>query len=79
MIIAKVGRRGQISLPREIRERLGLQEGDRLAFVDQDLEVVLKPLKRSLLDLRGSICVSGRQNFDAIRRKVLKRVAKSDS
>jgi len=79
MIIAKVGRRGQISLPREIRERLGLQEGDRLAFVDQDLEVVLKPLKRSLLDLRGSIGVSGRQNFDAIRRKVLKRVAKSDS
>ncbi len=29
MIIAKVGRRGQITLPREIRERLGLQERDR--------------------------------------------------
>ncbi len=79
MIIGKVGRRGQIVLPREIRERLGLQEGDRLAFVDQDFEVVLKPLKRSLLDLRGSISVSGRQNFDAIRRKVLKRAAKSES
>ncbi len=79
MIIGKVGRRGQITLPREIRERLGLQEGDRLAFVDQDLEVVLKPLKRPLLDLRGSISVSGRQDFDAIRRKVLKRAAKSES
>ena len=79
MIIGKVGRRGQITLPREIRERLVLQEGDRLTFVDQDLEVVLKPLKRSLLDLRGSISVSGRQNFKAIRRQVLKRAAKSES
>ena len=71
MIVSKVGRRGQITLPRAIRRRLNLQEGDRVAFVSRGEEIVLQPLTRTLLDLRGSVPVSEPQDFDAIRRQVI--------
>jgi AbrB family looped-hinge helix DNA binding protein len=71
MNISKVGRRGQITLPRAIREQLGLHEGDRLAFVSKGEDVVLLPLTRSLLDLRGSLPVSEAQDSDAVRRQAI--------
>ena len=71
MNISKVGRRGQIAIPRLIRQELNLQEGDRLAFVRRGTEVVLQPLKTTLSDFRGSIPVSEPQDFDAIRQQVL--------
>jgi AbrB family looped-hinge helix DNA binding protein len=41
---AKVGRRGQITLPKEVRERLSLEEGQRLAFVSAEEGVTLLPM-----------------------------------
>jgi AbrB family looped-hinge helix DNA binding protein len=73
MNVSKVGRRGQIAIPRLIRQELNLQEGDRLAFVRRGDEVVLQPLKTTLSDFRGSIPVSEPQDFDAIRQQVLDR------
>ena len=70
MIISKIGRRGQITLPRLIRRWLSLQEGDRVAFVRRGDEIILQPLTQSLLDLRGSIPVSEPQDFDTIRQQV---------
>jgi AbrB family looped-hinge helix DNA binding protein len=71
MTVSKIGRRGQITLPRTIRQRLGLQEGDRVAFVRRGNEILLQPLNRTLLDLRGSVPVSEPQDFSAIRRQVV--------
>lgn len=76
MIVSKVGRRGQITLPRAIRHRLNLQEGDRVAWLSKGEEVVLQPLTRTLLDLRGSVPVSEPQDFDAIRRRVIEEHAR---
>lgn len=75
MNVSKVGRRGQIAIPRLIRQELNLQEGDRLAFVRRGDEVVLQPLKTTLSDFRGSISVSEPQDFEAIRQQVLDRRA----
>jgi AbrB family looped-hinge helix DNA binding protein len=76
MLISEVGRRGQVTLPRAIRRRLNLQEGDRVAYVSRGEEVVLLPLTRTLLDLRGSVPLSEPQDFDAIRRKVVEEHAR---
>jgi len=70
MNISKVGRRGQISIPSQVRQEMGLQEGDRIAFIRRGDEVVLQPLKQTLLDLRGSVPVDGPQDFGAIRQQV---------
>ena len=70
MITANVGRRGQITLPRALRHWLKIQEGDHVACMQRGGEVIMQPLTQTLFDLRGSIPVSGSQDFTAIRRQV---------
>lgn len=64
---AKVGRRGQLTLPKEIRAALKLNEGDYVAFVEKDGEFILRPMRGTLRDLRGSVPVSTPQDFRALR------------
>ena len=67
----KIGRRGQITIPRAVRNWLQIDEGDRIAFIQQGDRVLIQPLTQTLLDLRGSIAVDGPQNFGVIRQYVL--------
>lgn len=76
MLSTKVGRRGQITLPKEVRQKIHLQEGDQIAFIIDGEQVVIKPITQTLLNLRGSIPVTGEQDFDAIRKQVLAKRAK---
>jgi len=71
MITATVGRRGYITIPRNIRRQIGIKEGDRVTLVVQGDHIVLRPITQTLLDLRGSVPVTGPQDFDAIRKEVL--------
>ncbi len=73
MLATRVGRRGQIVLPKEVRRKIKVAEGDQIAFVIDGEQVVIKPVKHSLLDLRGRVCVSGEQDFDSIRSQVKTR------
>jgi AbrB family looped-hinge helix DNA binding protein len=38
-----VSSKGQITIPQEIRTRLGLKEGDRVEFVIEDDKTILRP------------------------------------
>jgi len=67
----RVGRRGQITVPKAIRQALGIAEGDHVTFVEREGEVVLRPVRHSLRDLRGSVPVDGPQDFAAVRERVL--------
>ena len=79
MITTKVGRRGQITLPRLVRRQTGIKEGDRIALILQGDQVVIRPLTQTLLDLRGSVPVAGEQDFAAIRHQVLAERARRES
>ena len=83
MIIGTVGRRGQMTVPRQIRRSLNLEAGDRIAFVQRGDEVILQPLTSTLLDLRGSVPVDEPQDFATIRNQVLqnhaRKVAESEA
>lgn len=70
MTTARMGRRGQITLPRDVRERLGLSEGQRIAFVIKGDDVTLQPLTATLRNLRGSVRVDGPQDFNEVRQAV---------
>ena len=71
MLTVKIGRRGQITVPRTIRRQLGLKEGDSLAIISSENQVILRPLTQTLLDLRGSIPVEEPQDFEEIRKRVI--------
>jgi antitoxin PrlF len=48
--------KGQVTVPREIRDRLGLKSGDKMAFTMlSDGTVVMRPKTRRLADLGGAI------------------------
>jgi AbrB family looped-hinge helix DNA binding protein len=54
MPTATVTSKGQITLPRQVREHLRLTEGDRVDFViEPGGEVLLRPVGRSVLELFG--------------------------
>ena len=42
MYVARVTRKGQVTIPKEIREKLGIKEGDYVAFIIEDNKVILK-------------------------------------
>jgi AbrB family looped-hinge helix DNA binding protein len=79
MVTIKIGRRGQITIPRDIRRQLGLQEGDAIALIPQEGQAILLPITQTLLELRGSVPVKGTQDFAEIRRKVIAERAKKGS
>lgn len=45
--------KGQITVPKEVRDRLDLKAGDRIVFVISDKEVTFRPATSSLRDLYG--------------------------
>jgi AbrB family looped-hinge helix DNA binding protein len=72
-----ITRKGQITIPKEIRDQLNAKEGQKVAFFVRGEEVVLKVVKGSILDLKGSVKPRSRpEDFDGIRRSVRKAVSR---
>ena len=56
MSIATVTSKGQVTIPKEVRDALHLKQGDRLEFVvDADGTVRIQPLKVDVRDLFGIV------------------------
>jgi antitoxin PrlF len=54
MPTATVTTKGQVTIPKEVREHLGIDTGDRLAFlVQQDGTVTVTPLTHHVRELGG--------------------------
>ncbi|MBV8603718.1 MAG: type II toxin-antitoxin system PrlF family antitoxin [Pelomonas sp.] len=52
--------KGQVTVPRAVREQLGLQAGDKIAWsVLSNGTVVLRPKTRRLVDLMGILTAPG--------------------
>jgi antitoxin PrlF len=68
MAIATLTSKGQTTVPRDIRERLGLEPGDELHFtLLPNGTVVMRAKKRSLAALAGSLHVPGRRPVSPAR------------
>jgi AbrB family looped-hinge helix DNA binding protein len=76
MAASTVTRKGQITIPKTIRDRLGVREGEKVLFVMRGDEVVLKVLRGTILDLKGSVKATAHpEDFDGIRRSVKQAVS----
>ena len=49
MDVAPVGEKGQVTIPRLVRDLLEVKPGDRIAFVNKDNEIVLRKSKTKRL------------------------------
>lgn len=56
MVTATLTTKGQITIPKSVRDSLHLHSGDRIAFVlHGDSEAVLKPITKSVDDVFGML------------------------
>jgi AbrB family looped-hinge helix DNA binding protein len=61
MATAAVTSKGQITIPVEVREDLGLKTGDRVSFIKgENGEYILRPKTGSIMNLRGIIKWTGK-------------------
>ncbi len=74
MLKAKVTQKGQVTIPKKIRDWLQIQPQDEIIFIRRGEEVVIKRVN-SLLGLQGSVSVQSEQDFDAVREQVRKKIA----
>lgn len=62
MPIATLTTKGQVTIPKEVRDHLELETGDRVSFVIQDDgSVMVRPLTRPVQDLAGLLQRPGRR------------------
>jgi AbrB family looped-hinge helix DNA binding protein len=61
MADAVVNSKGQITIPAEVRRKLGLKPGDLVMFYENESgDVVFRPKTGSIMDLQGCVKWTGR-------------------
>jgi AbrB family looped-hinge helix DNA binding protein len=76
MSFSTVTQKGQVTIPKVIRDRLGVKEGEKVLFVLRGEEVVLKVIRGNILDLKASVKAQAHpENFEAIRKSVKRFVS----
>lgn len=68
--ILECSKSGQITLPQELRKRLGLEPGGKVLLTDRSGRFELRSLGGSILDWYGAVSVDGSQDWKSIKRQV---------
>jgi AbrB family looped-hinge helix DNA binding protein len=79
MVTATLTSKGQITIPKTVRESLHLHTGDRVAFVvHSDAEAVLKPITKSVDEVFGCLHSAGQPTLtvEEMNAAVAKRMRK---
>jgi len=62
-----ISRKGQVTVPQEIRIRLGLKEGDRVEFVVEGGKTVIRPIRAAENPFEAYAGVLGGAFSDGVR------------
>ena len=77
MVTATLTSKGQLTIPKAIRDSLHLHTGDRIAFiVHGDSEAVMKPVTKSVDEVFGRLHTAGqpRRSVEEMKAAVAKRM-----
>lgn len=72
--VARVSVRGQVAVPRAVREKLRIKEGDTIIFEERDGEIYIRKI-RNFLDMEGTL-PSLKLSTDEMRDRAMKEMAK---
>ncbi|MDA8215725.1 MAG: AbrB/MazE/SpoVT family DNA-binding domain-containing protein [Nitrospiraceae bacterium] len=79
MPIAVLTSKGQMTIPKEVRNALNLKPAEKVVIVLEGDHAVIKPLRGNILDIGGSIKIPEKEkpiDFRKVREEVRKKVAK---
>ncbi len=74
--VSKITVKGQVTIPKKVRDDLGVTAGDVIVFTKKGDDIVIKPAS-TLLDLKGVIVTSKKiKDWASVRKSVKRSVAK---
>lgn len=75
---AKITFKGQVTIPKEVRNALGIEEGDSVIFMVEKDRAILKPLKKkSLRDFYGILPATHPfRGIESVRKEVHRNISK---
>ena len=77
MSVSVLTKKGQTTIPKDIRNFLDLAPNDKILYLMEGNKVVIKPLKGNILDLKGSVKTKDKPiDFKKLRREMKKKVAR---
>ena len=81
MPVSVLTSKGQTTIPKDVRNFLGLEPNDKIFYMVEGKRVILKPLKGNILDLRGSVAtkdkpIDFKKLRDTTRKKVARKIVK---
>ena len=77
MPVSVLTKKWQTTIPKDIRNLLGLKPNDKILYLIEGKRVVLKPLKGNILDLRGSVTAKRKPiDFKKLRDDTKKKIAR---
>jgi antitoxin PrlF len=81
MTTSSLTSKGQVTIPKQVRDHLGLSAGDRVEFVvEEDGSVTVKPVSRSVLSLFGVLRHRGRAvSVEEMNRSIAEGRARDDA
>ena len=75
MLTSSITQKGQVTIPKKIRDALNLKTNDKVIFVRRGKSIIIKPV-RDISSLRGIVKVNDSQDLVSIREKVKTEVSK---
>ncbi|MDO8749236.1 MAG: AbrB/MazE/SpoVT family DNA-binding domain-containing protein [Candidatus Omnitrophota bacterium] len=75
MIASTITSKGQITIPKEIRDKFHLKTHDRLLFKPEGNRIIIKPVAGTILDIKGTFPVKAKISFEKLRVKMEKEIA----
>ena len=76
-MLVKVGPRGQITIPKKLREFLNLSPGDSVTLIRQNGHLILEPVTGSIFDIIGTVPASEPlMTYDEMHQAVGEKLAR---
>lgn len=73
MTLVRMSTRGRLTIPKKIRDELGLKPGDRVTFTAKQGFILMQPAKDDINNQIGIVTVDGRQDFEEVRQEVKRK------
>lgn len=74
MTTATLTSKGRITLPRSVRERLGVGAGDRIEFIESNQGFLVVPVTRDISALKGLVPKNGKSMSVQTMKRAITRM-----
>lgn len=76
---SRITRQGQTTIPKDLREKYGLEEGDEVTYIDLGNQIILLPKPRNPIEALKRIRVETEKTVQEVKREALEAATREAS